>query len=146
MTIQVIELTVNNIRLYRQDYMKCLADGFNAPGICDYDFYLMFRTKKSQGHIMLGSLSETSKMVSIATVIPECKFLHNCSTILHVEDVCTQVEYRRLGYSRAIFEEVYRIAKEKEAYKVILDCSDDNVEFYKSLGFFKYENCMRRNT
>jgi hypothetical protein len=34
-------------------------------------------------------------------------------------------------------------AKENTCYKVILDCSKSNVEFYKKIGFKEHEVSMR---
>jgi len=143
--MRIIRLNHENYAKYRKDYMACLADGFNAPDISNFQFDIVFQLKLNQGHIMLGYVNDSDVMVSIATVIKESKFIHRGSVVLHVEDVCTKKEYRQLGYSTLLLKEVDVIAKEVGAYKVILDCADSNVEFYQNLDYYVHENCMRKN-
>jgi glucosamine-phosphate N-acetyltransferase len=52
-------------------------------------------------------------------------------------------EYRGLNLGKIIIEDLLRISKEENCYKVILDCSEKNIQFYEKCGFYKTEIQMR---
>ena len=57
----------------------------------------------------------------------------------HIEDIVTHSEYRGLNLGRLVIETLKGIGKAKGCYKIILDCSEKNVAFYKKCGFAQKE-------
>tara|TARA_Y100000816_G_scaffold286143_1_gene266812 strand:+ start:13991 stop:14488 length:498 start_codon:yes stop_codon:yes gene_type:complete len=75
------------------------------------------------------------EIISCATVIIETKLLHNFGRVAHIEDVTVSQSYRGLGLGKKIINHCVSYAKTNGCYKIILDCEEKNVEFYKKCGF-----------
>lgn len=76
---------------------------------------------------------ESKKIVGTITILIENKVIHNFGKVGHIEDVVVDESMRGFGLGKKLIE----IAKEEcsECYKIILDCSDENVKFYEKCGF-----------
>ena len=86
---------------------------------------------------------EEGKIVGTATFLLERKFIHKGGFVGHIENVAVQKENQGQGIGGKLVAHAISYAKEKDCYKVILDCSDHNVPFYEKFGFKKAEICMR---
>lgn len=75
------------------------------------------------------------KIVGSITIIIEPKFIHELSYAAHIEDVVVDSAYRSYGIGSLLINKAIEIAKGFSCYKIILDCSEKNVEFYKKNGF-----------
>jgi glucosamine-phosphate N-acetyltransferase len=95
-------------------------------------FYKIFVAAKKDGEI-IGS----------NTLLIEQKFIHNGGKVGHIEDVATKNGYEGMGIGRALVGTSLRFAAQMKCYKVILDCSEKNVAFYKKIGFKEYGLSMR---
>ena len=85
------------------------------------------------------------EVVGTASMFVEPKFIHRGSCVAHVEDVAVRPEHQRKGVGAALMRHIEEEAKKAKCYKVILDCSNKNREFYESCGYFRHENQMRKN-
>jgi glucosamine-phosphate N-acetyltransferase len=83
------------------------------------------------------------QVIGSITLLVEQKFIHNAGKVGHIEDVVTRKEYNGKGIGSALVQKCIEAAKEEKCYKVILDCSLDNVAFYEKAGFRKHEVSMR---
>jgi len=83
------------------------------------------------------------QIVATTSVVFEDKFIHNGGRIAHVEDVATRKGYEGRGYAKALLQQATTLARQEGCYKVILDCSFDNVLFYVKQGMRPVEICMR---
>ena len=84
-----------------------------------------------------------NRVVGIATLILEHKFIHDGGIVGHIEDVIVYSEYRNQDIGSKLIKYVIAEAKRVGAYKVILDCDLDVSKFYEKLGFVKYNIGMR---
>jgi glucosamine-phosphate N-acetyltransferase len=100
--------------------------------IKSYPFYTIFVAVK-----------EDNQLIGSITILIEQKFIHNGGKVGHIEDVVTKKEYEGMGIGKALVLKALDFAKENTCYKVILDCSKSNVEFYKKIGFKEHEVSMR---
>lgn len=100
--------------------------------IKSYPFYTIFVAVK-----------EDNQLIGSITILIEQKFIHNGGKVGHIEDVVTRKEYEGMGIGKALVLKALDFAKENRCYKVILDCSKSNVEFYKKIGFKEHEVSMR---
>jgi|SRR6187200_32799 glucosamine-phosphate N-acetyltransferase len=100
--------------------------------IKSYPFYTIFVAVK-----------EDNQLIGSITTLIEQKFIHNGGKVGHIEDVVTRKEYEGMGIGKALVLKALDFAKENRCYKVILDCSKSNVEFYKKIGFKEHEVSMR---
>jgi glucosamine-phosphate N-acetyltransferase len=78
---------------------------------------------------------ETKTLVATATLFYEYKFIFNLSTLAHIEDVCVSARFRGQGYGKLICQHLVERARKNGCYKVTLDCSAANEEFYTKCGF-----------
>lgn len=100
--------------------------------ITSYPFCKIFVAVKNDGEI-----------VGSNTLLIEQKFIHNGGKVGHIEDVVTKKGYEGLGIGTALVGESLRFARRMKCYKVILDCSEENVPFYKKIGFNEHGISMR---
>jgi glucosamine-phosphate N-acetyltransferase len=89
------------------------------------------------------AVKEDSQLIGSITILIEQKLIHNAGKVGHIEDVVTRKEYEGMGIGKALVLKALDFAKENKCYKVILDCSRSNVEFYKKIGFKEHEISMR---
>ena len=82
-------------------------------------------------------------ILGTASVLIEHKLLHYGSKAGHIEDVVTDYSARGLGIGKQLIHSCVGWCVLNNCYKVILDCSKDNIPFYESCGFYAAEHCMR---
>jgi ribosomal protein S18 acetylase RimI-like enzyme len=63
----------------------------------------------------------------------------------HITNVIVDEQFRKMGYGKRIVTNLINLAKGLKAYKITLNCFDENVRFYTQLGFYKHDNGMRIN-
>jgi len=78
---------------------------------------------------------EQGEIVGTAGIFIEHKLLHCGSHVGHIEDVVVDDNCRGKGVGEALIARCKEYAGRWECYKVILDCSQDNVSFYEKCGF-----------
>ena len=76
-------------------------------------------------------------IVGFGTIIIEQKIIHNLGFVGHIEDIIISKEYSGKGYGKKLIKFLINIAKKYACYKVILNCSEDNILFYEKCGFNK---------
>jgi glucosamine-phosphate N-acetyltransferase len=80
--------------------------------------------------------------VGSITMLVEPKFIHDLSAVGHIEDVVVDQAYRKYGIGLKLVQKAIDFAREMGCYKIILDCSTSNLEFYKKSGFVQKEHQM----
>ena len=75
--------------------------------------------------------SKNNKIVGTGTVILEKKIIHNFGKVGHIEDIVISQEYRGKGIGRKIINHLFEFCKTNNCYKILLDCVDENVNFYQ---------------
>lgn len=78
---------------------------------------------------------ESDYIIGCGTLILETKFIHNLSSVAHIEDVCIDKHFQSLGYGKILLNYLENIARKEKCYKIILNCSDKNIPFYEKCGF-----------
>jgi glucosamine-phosphate N-acetyltransferase len=80
-------------------------------------------------------LDSTSKIVACGTLLIERKFIHNCGTLGHVEDIVVATEQRGTGLGKLLIEQLKYLALKHGCYKITLDCDAKNERFYAKTEF-----------
>ena len=88
---------------------------------------------------------EEGDVIATATTLIEHKLLHYGSSVGHIEDVVVDKDTRLSGIGKKLIEKCVQFCEDNLCYKVILDCSKENIPFYESCGFTYSENCMRKD-
>ena len=86
------------------------------------------------------------EIIGVASVLIEEKMLGGGSSVGHIEDVVVDKTERTAGVGRALVDRCVKAAKDFGCYKVILNCSQENIPFYVKCGFTPLDYCMRSNT
>ena len=140
--------------MIREIIKSDLNDGFFSllaqlsGQVTSYDpDYLWIEYTKNSNHItFVDEVKEAGKSASIivtSSVLIENKFLHCGSRVGHIEDVVVDKDTRGTGLGQKIVEHCIDYCRGVGCYKVILDCSNENVPFYINCGMYLSENCMR---
>lgn len=79
------------------------------------------------------------KVVGTASLLLERKLIRGGALCAHIEDVVVAQSQRGKGTGKLLVNHLTQLAQERGAYKVILDCAEDNVAFYEKCGFEKKE-------
>lgn len=74
-------------------------------------------------------------VVSTATLLIQKNITHGGRPYGHIENVVTDERYRGNSIGRKMVEHLLGVAKSRNCYKVILDCSQENTGFYRKCGF-----------
>lgn len=75
------------------------------------------------------------RIIATATALIENKFIHKLSSVCHIEDVVVDSKHRNNGLGKKLIEHCVEYAKSKGCYKIILNCSEKNIQFYEKCGF-----------
>lgn len=81
----------------------------------------------------------SGKVIGTSSLILERKLLRGGALCAHIEDVVVCSSARGRGVGKRLVKHLVEVARERHSYKVILDCSQDNVPFYERCGFAKKE-------
>ncbi|WOO83469.1 Glucosamine 6-phosphate N-acetyltransferase 1 [Vanrija pseudolonga] len=76
----------------------------------------------------------TDQLVAVGTVFVERKFTRSGGLVAHIEDIAVskKMQGRKLGL--LIIKTLEELGRQAGCYKVILDCSKENIAFYEKCG------------
>jgi len=119
------------------DYLKLLEQltEVNKQDIT----YDMFCNQLDNINSDIFVLRDNGKIIGAGSVLIEKKFIHSMSSVGHIEDIVVDRKYRGKGLGKTIINHLIQYCKDNKCYKVILDCSFENIEFYKKCGFGQKE-------
>jgi glucosamine-phosphate N-acetyltransferase len=87
-------------------------------------------------------IEHNSKIIASITLLIEQKIIHNFKKVGHIEDLVVKKEYRNKKLGKRLIQFCIDFAKDSNCYKIILNCSDTVLPFYKKLGFNNSNNQM----
>ena len=90
-----------------------------------------------------GNPACCERVVGTATLLIEQKFIRHGGFCGHIEDVAVHPEYQGQGIGKSLVQRLIDVAKKRGCYKMILDCSEELVPFYKKVGFHESDRHMR---
>ena len=116
----------------------------------DYISYLkliqQFRTTsytKEQFDDFISSLHQTdiivmmkeNQIIASGTILYETKLIHNISLYAHIEDIIVDNQFRKQGIGKLLIEYLVQCCKNKNCYKILLDCQKELIPFYEKNKF-----------
>ena len=104
----------------------------------NYEQFKIFVESLSNNHIIIV-IEDNNKIIGSGTLLIENKVIHNMGSVGHIEDIIIHNNYRKLGLGKKIIDELVNISIKANCYKIILDCSEKNSNFYEKSGFTKKE-------
>jgi len=103
-----------------------------------------FQPKKSSYGSIWNEFAEQKNVYSLVAIVDHKVVGYGCLLIEtkirggrmgHIEDIVTHSDFERRGIGKQILEGLYKIAKEKNCYKLALQCSEHNVNFYEKCNY-----------
>ena len=80
-------------------------------------------------------LSENFDIIASGTIIIETKLIRGGKSVGHIEDIVVKSTHRGKQISSDILNLLKNIAREKDCYKVTLDCNEEVKKVYNRSGF-----------
>lgn len=116
----------------------------------DYDSYLhliqQFRPTsytEEQFKLYISSLHQTdiiviiyqNQIIASGTILYETKLIHNISLYAHIEDIIVDNQFRKQSIGKLLIEYLIQCCKNKNCYKILLDCQKNLIPFYEKNKF-----------
>ena len=128
--------------LSKDDYEKYLQliNEFR-PTNYTKDQFIHFLEKENK-NIEILVIEINNELIASGTILYETKLIHNISLYAHIEDIIVSSKYRKNGYGLILLNELIEVCKKNKSYKILLDCQEELITFYKKSGFNKNGNQM----
>ena len=80
-------------------------------------------------------IEKNERIIASVTLIIELKLIRNLGNVAHIEDVVVSKDYRNNGIAKELIEYCLDYSKKENCYKLILNCNENLIHFYKKFGF-----------
>jgi glucosamine-phosphate N-acetyltransferase len=126
----VKDIEVND---YYDGYLELMYEFTNYNKNIDIDFFTNYIKNRNNVRIIVLK-TRNNKIIGAGTIF-NIEKLHN-NSVGQIEDVIITEKYRNNGLGKIIINKLIEIGKnEFNCYKIILNCLDKNIEFYKKCDF-----------
>jgi glucosamine-phosphate N-acetyltransferase len=126
----VKDIEVND---YYDGYLELMYEFTNYKKNIDINFFTNYIKNRNNVRIIVLKTGN-NKIIGAGTIF-NIEKLHN-NSIGQIEDVIITEKYRNNGLGKIIINKLIEIGKnEFNCYKIILNCLDKNIEFYKKCDF-----------
>lgn len=137
--IELINSFPENIDIIKQKHLLLLSELTSVTDL-ERNIYLEYVKNISQMGSIIVAYIENPETVSFdiiasGTIIIEPKLIRSGKCVGHIEDIVVKNKYRGQSISNDILEVLKNIARVKDCYKVILDCSEEVKKVYKKSNF-----------
>lgn len=103
----------------------------------NYELYdILVKILHNPDHYMVVA-EYHSEVIGTATLLLQQNLSHHGMPYGHIENVVVDSRFRNLDVGKMMMNHLVKIAKLKNCYKVILNCSESNANFYEKCGFKK---------
>jgi glucosamine-phosphate N-acetyltransferase len=127
---------INNIKNQYLDLLKHLTV---VEDMSDDSFINKINEISATGDIIIcynrDIENQNIVIIGSGTIIYEPKIIHGGRYVGHIEDIVTNKTYRSFGIAKKILEILVSLGNKKNCYKIILDCKDNLIDFYKKNHF-----------
>lgn len=106
---------------------------------------IFFDLEKDENYkIFIIKKANDPKILGVATLFLEKKFIHCGGKVAHIEDVVVELEHRKKGFGTLLIQKCTDVAQSSGCYKMTLTCSAKNVVFYEKMGMANQSLTMIR--
>ncbi|XP_060534724.1 probable glucosamine 6-phosphate N-acetyltransferase isoform X2 [Cylas formicarius] len=122
---------------YDKGFLQLLGQLTTVGEISKGEFEAQFLKMQKAGCYFVTVIEDarSNKLIAAATLVIEMKFIHHCGARARLEDVVVNNTYRGKQLGKLIVLTVTLLSKKLKCYKMSLDCKDNLIPFYKSLGY-----------
>ena len=137
--MDLINDNIEHINIIKDKHLSLLSE-LSVVTELDTNLYLEHVKKISSiGTIFVSyienPLSENFDIIASGTIIIEPKLIRGGKSVGHIEDIVVKSAHRGKQISSDILNLLKNIAREKDCYKVILDCNEEVKKVYNRSGF-----------
>ena len=130
---------IDNFDIIKDKHLSLLSE-LSIVSELDTKMYLGHLEKISNmGTIIVcyidNPFSENFDIIASGTIIIEPKLIRGGKSVGHIEDIVVKSTHRGKQISKDILDMLKTIAREKDCYKVILDCNEEVKKVYNRSGF-----------
>lgn len=101
-----------------------------------------FKKRLDETNNKIYLIKDNNKIIGTGSLLIEKKFIHQLGNVAHIEDLVIKKEYRNKKLGSLLINKLINEAKKYNCYKILLNCSDNNINFYKKFGFINKDNNM----
>jgi len=138
------ELREEDLKLER-GFLRTLANLSEVGRVSGNKAKKIFKELKRENSHIFVAVAKNKDIIGTIKLMVEQKFYHEGAKAGHIEDVITRKGFEKMGVAGSLIKKALARAKKLGCYKVILDCRDELIPFYKKFDFYKFENCLRIN-
>ncbi|KAK7872506.1 hypothetical protein R5R35_014292 [Gryllus longicercus] len=123
---------------YDRGFLKLLSQLTKVGHVTREQFHERFATMKECKNTYFVTVIEDTllhEVIGAATLVVEQKFLHDAGIRGQLEDVVVNNTYRGKQLGKLIVLTIVALAEHLGCYKIVLNCKDKLIPFYKSLGY-----------
>jgi len=134
---------------YERGHLSVLAILTQTPDVGPSAWNTMFNLMRStpNTYYLLAIVDKVhDKIVGVGSVFMERKFLRGLGVVGHIEDIAVDKNMQGHKLGLRIIQALTAISEGQGAYKTILNCSTDNIPFYKKCGYEEKEHEMAKYT
>lgn len=128
----------------RLGYVATLLALTNTGNVTEESFreLLAFWERNRETYHPRVIVDETGEVLAAGMLVVERKLIHGCACSANIEDIAVNKAHQGKKLGKRLIDGLTQLAKELGAYKVVLDCSEANVPFYKKCGYDEKGVCM----
>lgn len=120
---------------YYKNYLNLLKQLTEVGKHSFGEFYnKIFEIKKKNYH-KIFVVEKNNEIIGSITCFIEQKLIRNMKSVCHIEDFIVDKNYRGQGIGNQLLEFIEDFSKKNNCYKIILNCSEDYINFYNKKGF-----------
>lgn len=136
--VDLLHLNLHNIESIKNQYLLLLSNLTSTEYIETKLFKDNIEKISQMGTIIVGIISDSSnnfEIVASGSIVIEPKIIRGGRNVGHIEDIVVADHMRGQGISQKILDILRNIAREKNCYKIILDCDNKVKNVYIKNGF-----------
>jgi len=135
---ELLDANQNIIETIKTQYLLLLSE-LTVTNYIETSLFVKNVERISEtGDIIVGVINNSPNDIEIiasGTIIIEPKIIREGRNVGHIEDIVVSKEMRGKRISQKILDILKSIAREKNCYKVILDCDENVKNVYIKNGF-----------
>lgn len=117
-------------------FFQVLSQLTDAPKLPSDRFRVLLDHQRRQDlRLTVVAVDSRNRVLATGSVMIEPKFIRGGKPCGHIEDIVVDQNARGSHLGKRIISHLIHHCKSRECYKIILDCSDQNVPFYEKCGF-----------
>ena len=135
-------MNIININKNHYEHIFDLLSELTISPKLNYNNYINIIDKLTENH-MIYVYEIDNIPVGIITLIIEQKLIHDGKCVGHIEDLVVNNNYKGKGIATKLLNYCINKCKDKNCYKIILDCKDELKLFYNKNNFLQQGITMR---